>query len=59
MAPELKGKSGDEAIHAQKAFADVLLHHLHHALPGWGAAAERRDAQDELCSAAQVTAWVG
>jgi hypothetical protein len=32
---------------AQKAQADVLLHRLHYALPGWDAAAERRDAQDE------------
>jgi hypothetical protein len=38
---------------AQKAQADVLLHRLHYALPGWDAAAERRDAQDELHSAAQ------
>ena len=38
---------------AQKAQADVLLHRLHYALlPGWDAAAERRDAQDELHSAA-------
>jgi hypothetical protein len=40
----------------------VLLHRLHYALPdyrgpGWDAAAERRDAQDELHSAAQVRAW--
>jgi hypothetical protein len=40
---------------AQKAQADVLLHRLHYALPGWGAAAERRDAQDEFHSAAQAT----
>jgi hypothetical protein len=26
----------------------VLLHRLHYALPGWEAAAERRDAQDEF-----------
>jgi hypothetical protein len=40
---------------AQKAQADVLLHRLHYALlPGWDAAAERRDAQDELHSAAQA-----
>jgi hypothetical protein len=36
---------------AQKAQADVLLHRLRYALPGWDAAAERRDAQDELHSA--------
>jgi hypothetical protein len=42
---------------AQKAQADVLLHRLHHALPGWDAAAERRDAQGELRSAAQARAW--
>jgi hypothetical protein len=35
----------------------VLLHRLHCALPGWGAAAERRDAQDEFHSAAQARAW--
>jgi hypothetical protein len=28
-----------------------------YALPGWDAAAERRDAQDELHSAAQARAW--
>ena len=44
---------------AQKAQADVLLHRLHYALPGWDAAAERRDAQDELHSAAQARAWAG
>jgi hypothetical protein len=38
---------------AQKAQADVLLHRLHYALPGWDAAAERRDAQGEFHSAAQ------
>jgi hypothetical protein len=42
---------------AQKAQADVLLHHLHCALPGWDAAAERRDAQDEFHIAAQARAW--
>jgi hypothetical protein len=42
---------------AQKAQADVLLHCLHYALPGWDAAAERRDAQDEFHSAAQARAW--
>jgi hypothetical protein len=42
---------------AQKAQADVLLHRLHYALPGWDAAAERRDAQDELHSTAQARAW--
>jgi hypothetical protein len=43
---------------AQKAQADVLLHRLlHYALPGWDAATERRDAQDELHSAAQARAW--
>jgi hypothetical protein len=40
-----------------KAQADVLLHRLHYALPGRDAAAERRDAQDELHSAAQARAW--
>jgi hypothetical protein len=30
---------------------------LHYALPGWDAAAERRDAQDEFHSAAQARAW--
>jgi hypothetical protein len=30
---------------AQKAQTDVLLRRLHYALPGRGAAAERRDAQ--------------
>jgi hypothetical protein len=44
---------------AQKAQADVLLHRLHYALPGWDAAAERRDAQDEFHSAAQARAWAG
>jgi hypothetical protein len=33
------------------------LHRLHYALPGWDAAAERRDAQEELHSAAQARAW--
>jgi hypothetical protein len=44
---------------AQKAQAqaDVLLHRLHYALPGWDAATERRDAQDELHSAPQARAW--
>jgi hypothetical protein len=42
---------------AQKAQADVLLHRLHYALPGWDAAAERRDAQDEFHSAAQARSW--
>jgi hypothetical protein len=42
---------------AQKAQADVLLHRLHYALPGWDAAAERRDAQDEFHSATQARAW--
>jgi hypothetical protein len=42
---------------AQKAQADVLLHRLHYTLPGGGAAAERRDAQDEFHSAAQSRAW--
>jgi hypothetical protein len=42
---------------AQKAQADVLLHRLHYALPGWDAAAERRDAQGEFYSAAQARAW--
>jgi hypothetical protein len=44
---------------AQKAQSDVLLHRLHYALPGWDAAAERRDAQDEFHSAAQARAWAG
>jgi hypothetical protein len=42
---------------AQKAQADVLRHRLHYALPGWDAAAERRDAQGELHSATQARAW--
>ena len=42
---------------AQKALADVLLHRLRYTLSGWDAAAERRDAQDELHSAAQARAW--
>jgi hypothetical protein len=42
---------------AKKALADVLLHRLHCSLPGWDAAAERRDAQDEFHSAAQARAW--
>jgi hypothetical protein len=42
---------------AQKAQADVLLHRLHYALPGWDAAAERRGAQGEFHSAAQARAW--
>jgi hypothetical protein len=39
-----------------KAQADVRLHRLHYALPGWDAAAERRDAQYESHSAAQARA---
>jgi hypothetical protein len=37
----------------------VLLHRLHYALPGSGVGrrGERRDAQDELHSAAQARAW--
>jgi hypothetical protein len=43
---------------AQKAQADVVLHCLPYALPGWDAAAERRDAQGEFHSAAQArAAW--
>jgi hypothetical protein len=42
---------------AQKAQADMLLHRLHYAPPGWDAAAERRGAQDELHSAAQARVW--
>jgi hypothetical protein len=42
---------------AQKAQANVLLHHLHYALPGWDAAAERRDSQDKLHTTAQARAW--
>jgi hypothetical protein len=42
---------------AQKAQADVLLHRLHYKLPGWDAAAERRDAQGEFHSAPQASAW--
>jgi hypothetical protein len=30
--------------------SDVLLHRLRYALPGWDAAAERRDAQGEFHS---------
>jgi hypothetical protein len=37
--------------------ADVLLHRLHCALPGWDAAAERRDAQGGFHRAAQARAW--
>jgi hypothetical protein len=44
-------------VTAQKAQADVLLHSLPYALPGWDAAAERRGAQDEIHSAAQARAW--
>jgi hypothetical protein len=44
---------------APKAQANVLLHRLHYALPGWDAAAERRSAQDEFHSAAQAMAWAG
>jgi hypothetical protein len=33
------------------------LENRHHTLPGWDAAAERRDAQDGLHSAAQARAW--
>jgi hypothetical protein len=47
------------AMTAQNAQAEVLLHRLHYALPGWDAAAERRDAQDEFHSAAQARAWAG
>jgi hypothetical protein len=36
---------------------NVLIHRLHYALPGWDAAAERRDAQGEFHSAAQARAW--
>jgi hypothetical protein len=39
--------------------AHVLLHRLHYALPGWDAAAERRDAQDEFHSAAHARTWAG
>jgi hypothetical protein len=35
-------------VTAQKAQANVLLNRLHYALPGWDAAAERRDAQGEF-----------
>jgi hypothetical protein len=46
------------AMTAQKAQADVLLHRLYYALPGWDAAAERRDAaQGKFHSAAQARAW--
>jgi hypothetical protein len=31
---------------------------LNYVLPGWDAAVERRDAQDEFHSAAQARAWV-
>jgi hypothetical protein len=49
-APAAEAAGGDDS--PKKAQADVLLHRLHYALPGWDAAAERRDAQDELHSAA-------
>jgi hypothetical protein len=39
------------------AVIDVLLHRLHYAPPGWDAAAERRNAQGEIHSAAQARAW--
>jgi hypothetical protein len=45
------------AMTAQKAQADVLLHRLHYALPGWDAAAKRRGAQGEFQSVAQARAW--
>jgi hypothetical protein len=35
----------------------IPLHRLHWALPGWDAAAERHDAQDEFHSTAQARAW--
>jgi hypothetical protein len=44
---------------AQKAQADVLLHRLHYALPGWDAVAKRRGAQGEFHSAVQARAWAG
>jgi hypothetical protein len=42
---------------AQTAQADVLLHCLHYALPGWDAAAERWNAQGE--STAQPGTGIG
>jgi hypothetical protein len=46
---------------AQKAQADgcAKKNRLHYALPGWNAAVERRDAQDELHSATHARAWAG
>jgi hypothetical protein len=35
----------------------VFLHRLHYALPGWDAAAERRDAQGKFRSAGKARAW--
>jgi hypothetical protein len=52
---DLRVAGGDDRPKAQ---ADVLLHRLHsYTLPGWDAAAERCDAQDEFHSAAQARAW--
>jgi hypothetical protein len=55
-APAAAAAGGDDSPKGTGQ-ADVLLHRLHYALPGWDAAAERRDAQDELHSAAQARAW--
>ena len=35
----------------------MLLRRLHYALPGWDAAAERRDTQGGFDSATQARAW--
>jgi hypothetical protein len=46
-APAAAAAGGDVSPKVfQKAQADVLLHCLHYALPGWDAAAERRDASE-------------
>jgi hypothetical protein len=48
---------GGVAVRDKNKQGPMALHRLHYALPGWDAAAERRDAQDELHSAAQARAW--
>jgi hypothetical protein len=39
----------------QKRQADVLINRLHYALPSWGGAEGRRDAQEDFHESAQ--AW--
>jgi hypothetical protein len=54
-APAAAAAGGDGVqMAAKKAQADVLLHRLHYALPGRGAAAERRDVQGAFQSAPQA-----